>query len=311
MSNQTSLIPSIHTLEGSIDMGILDIEKLRQTCDAMKLAGYAQVYFGDLFFTVEPRDLKIVDRQILWTEEKVQIVARSDEQLQAIRQTILQSGLEIGGVHFLQSLPVLGDPPQKIASLHEKLLDMAQLVGIKRATTHAGWRLHGDKPYTPVTTDALYDQSLEIYRTLCDLATPRGIQIAIETACTAWPWLDEHPQRMIEFLDAVDRPNIGICLDSGHSHVVGLDVPTVVKTLDTRIIETHFHDNYGGNHGTFHQCDLHNPIGIGTIDWRAVIRAMHDVGYAGVITFEQPDFQINATNWRLCVKQVQKQMEIA
>jgi inosose dehydratase len=116
---------------------------------------------------------------------------------------------------------------------------------------------------------------------------------------------------MIEFLDAVDRPNIGICLDSGHSHVVGLDVPTVVKTLDTRIIETHFHDNYGGNHGTFHQCDLHNPIGIGTIDWRAVIRAMHDVGYAGVITFEQPDFQINATNWRLCVKQVQKQMEIA
>ncbi|MFG0251224.1 MAG: sugar phosphate isomerase/epimerase family protein, partial [Phycisphaeraceae bacterium JB051] len=306
MSKKIALAQSINTLEGSIDLGPLDVERLEKICIAMKQANYAQVYFGDLFFTIEASDVALDDREVLWVEKDVQIAARSDAQLQAIRDTVIESGLKVGGVHFLHSLPALGLPVESMAPLHEKLLDMAQKVGIQRATTHAGWRMPGDQPYTAVTTDELYEQSLQGYRTLCDLAAPRGIQIAIETACTAWPWLDEHPDRMLEFLKAVDRPNIGICLDSGHSHVVGLDVPQVVKTLGTHITETHFHDNYGGSHGTFHQCDLHNPIGIGTIDWRAVISAMNEVGYAGVITFEQPDFQINSTNCRLCTQQIKK-----
>lgn len=68
--------------------------------------------------------------------------------------------------------------------------------------------------------------------------------------------------------------------------------------------EVYFHDNFGRCTPEFHKCDVHNPIGAGSIDWREIILAMLDINYSGIITFEQSDFKTNAFNWREFMKPI-------
>jgi len=88
----------------------------------------------------------------------------------------------------------------------------------------------------------------------------------------------------------VGAPNLGICVDSGHCHLNGLDVAAVIRACGELLVETHFHDNHGRR-------DEHNPLGDGTIAWPALIRALVDVRYRGIITFEQRDHARNAERW--------------
>jgi sugar phosphate isomerase/epimerase len=77
-------------------------------------------------------------------------------------------------------------------------------------------------------------------------------------------------------------PQLGLHLDIGHAN---LQVPhnTTCEILDawgTRLRHVHLHDNKGGH------ADLHMPLGTGTVDVAAAIRALQDCGYDGTITLE-------------------------
>ncbi len=93
---------------------------------------------------------------------------------------------------------------------------------------------------------------------------------------------------------AVDEPNVGYCLDSGHAWMRGEDPADWIRFMGRRLFETHFHDNRSGSNSgePMHDADEHLPPGFGTIDWRRVIQALDEVGFPGPVTFESEGWKL-------------------
>lgn len=98
------------------------------------------------------------------------------------------------------------------------------------------------------------------------------------------------PEDLVALVETISEPNVGFCLDAGHAHLCGQDVPAWVRRMGSKLFETHFHDNRGRGK------DEHMPVGFGTIPWVDVIHALREVGFPGPVTFE-------ATGWP-CVEAV-------
>lgn len=87
------------------------------------------------------------------------------------------------------------------------------------------------------------------------------------------------PDELIELVETLDDPMAGICLDTGHAHVSGVDVAAVVKKFSKHLRATHIADNHR-NH------DEHFAPFNGTIDWPEVMRAFQESGYSHDFAFE-------------------------
>ena len=79
---------------------------------------------------------------------------------------------------------------------------------------------------------------------------------------------------------AIDEPNVGYCVDSGHAHMIGESIVDWLRLAGDRLYETHFHDNRGRG------VDEHWPVGFGTISWVDVIETLDKIGFPGPVTFE-------------------------
>lgn len=77
----------------------------------------------------------------------------------------------------------------------------------------------------------------------------------------------------------------GICLDTGHLHMTGGDIPSFIRKAGKRLIATHIADNDG-------RSDQHLLPGFGTIDWESVMRAF-DECYSGYLNYECMFFSRN------------------
>lgn len=73
--------------------------------------------------------------------------------------------------------------------------------------------------------------------------------------------------------------HIGICLDTGHAHLMGHDIPQMIHSLGDRLIATHIADNRGKE-------DEHLLPFFGTIDWENVMKAFTQTGYSGALAYE-------------------------
>ena len=305
-------------LVGTIGINSKDLEGFKRQCAEMKELGYCGIYFNNIFFTIENADFKCAEDDILFHEDKCLIVRRTDEELLKIKNILQEVDLPIPSSHFLNMLPEPGKPVEAIFETHRKILDMAQSMGIKRLTTHIGGiavpqaSLAKERP-TPAELldkgeiayaeyaervkqsygkDKIIPDSIIAYRNLCGEAEKRGITLTIETACSELYEINTKPEAIIRFIKEVGAVNLGICIDSGHCHLNGLDIPEIICSCGSYFLETHFHDNFGIK-------DEHNPVGIGTTNWIAVINALAESSYPGIITFEQGNYQANAQNWRL------------
>jgi sugar phosphate isomerase/epimerase len=317
------LTPNFSRLHGTLGLGALDEAAFAAHCAAMRDLGYAGVYFNDLFFRIVPPTPAPLPGQLLFTEDSGHLVYRDEADLAAIGRILADHGLTTVSAHFLQTLPPPGYAMEWIFPIHERLLDLAAAIGLERVTTHIGFMFgianraslgtaaerfqRGELPLAELCALArqtygparFRDDSVAIYRHLCREAARRGIVITIETACMEALDFNTTPQTLAAFIAEIGEPNLRACLDPGHCYINGVDIPAMIRGLGPLLAETHFHDNFG-------DADRHNPIGIGTLDWRAIILAMHETGYAGPITFEQGDYRLNAPNWRLMLREAER-----
>jgi len=101
--------------------------------------------------------------------------------------------------------------------------------------------------------------------------------------------LEPHPHRymtgaasMLRLIEHVQSPALGMNLDPSHLFPLGELPHAVVYQLRDRILHCHFSDNDG-------LTNVHWRPGKGKIDWEALMRALHEVGYDGVISIELED----------------------
>lgn len=85
-----------------------------------------------------------------------------------------------------------------------------------------------------------------------------------------------------QVIEAVARPNVGFCLDTGHAQICGVDIPAYIRSCGSRLFALHIADNLGTRD------DHMLPFGKGVVPWPAVLEALGDVGYDGLFNFEVP-----------------------
>ncbi len=137
-------------------------------------------------------------------------------------------------------------------------LDAAALIGVK---------------WTVVHTSANADDVYNYVKPLCMHANPNGVGLAVENTI----------REMDATIEAVDKLKkdgfiIGMCYDTGHANVAGLNQKEAIHQLGDRLKMLHVHDNFGKDH--------HQPPFCGTINWTDVMEGLAEIGYTGDFNFE-------------------------
>lgn len=86
-------------------------------------------------------------------------------------------------------------------------------------------------------------------------------------------------QLIDELNEKAGKEIFGLCLDTGHMHIVRKDARTYIPILGKRIKALHLNDNNCSS-------DDHLVPLSGNAEWGSICKALRDVGYSGDINFE-------------------------
>ncbi len=129
--------------------------------------------------------------------------------------------------------------------------------------------------------------NLEFYNKLVPYCKEYNIKVALENM---WghsqvdntrivPNVCSYGRDLADYFDELDPKYFTVCLDIGHSGLVGEAADNAIRALGPRLHALHVHD-------TDHVKDLHTLPYMGKIDWDAVTAALAEVDYDGDFTYE-------------------------
>ena len=167
-----------------------------------------------------------------------------------------------------------------------RAIEIAGVLGIRELIIHPVQFL----PYKQ-NVETLHGYNMEFYRALIPHAKAAGVRICLENM-----W-QRHPKRgnyithstcsraaeAAAWVDELNDPAIGYCLDLGHCGLVELDAADEIRKLGHRLTALHVHDNDFVS-------DQHILPYHGNADWKEILAALKEVGYPGPFTFEADSF---------------------
>lgn len=208
-------------------------------------------------------------------------------------------------------------PPESIFPYQEEILNKAKILGVKYITYHFGLckGIQEGEDFAFEKCLNRYKISLNDFRKLniyvlkeiCKMARKYELIVTIENLprgclCDLGTTISD----LLEIIKEVNEENLGICFDSGHSNISGVDIFEEIVKAGKYLQETHFHDNIGRISDKNEINDMHQPAGIGNINWIKVISGLYKIGYKKVINFEissdNLSAEINIKNWERFTK---------
>ena len=143
------------------------------------------------------------------------------------------------------------------------------------------------------------DHYVEMIRKCCRYAAKFGLRVSIEPHPDRWANTAPALRRLF---DHVGEKNLGCNFDPSHMFPSG-DMPEwAVYMLKGRLWHTHFSDNDA-------LTNVHWRPGQGKINWKAVMKALDDIGYTGTINFELEDVPGAATPTSAVSQCINNEME--
>jgi len=126
--------------------------------------------------------------------------------------------------------------------------------------------------------------SLELFRPVADLCAASGLDLVFEPHPDT---LSMQNQWCIDFIDGLERDNVGLLYDCCH---YGVGQPEAyidaIGLLGRRIRHLHLSD---GDRTTY---ALHLPLGDGELDLAAVVLALKAIGFSGTITNDMYNYPL-------------------
>ena len=183
---------------------------------------------------------------------------------------------EYGSINFELTS---GDPVSREKALGrmEEWLRYASMLEADVLVVHLGFpRPRLDETYDRVI-EGVVELNVEIARRLAEVGEEYGVKVAFENCVE--PWFGASPADLLLLLEEADVQGLGVCLDTGHLNVNGLDVAGSIRRLGDAIIATHLHDNDG-------RYDQHLPPLAGSIDWREVLKAFREIKFDKPLIYE-------------------------
>lgn len=202
-----------------------------------------------------------------------------EARLERIRRAAEDAGVQIVQMHGPMFNVCAEDAAAGIAAAHRSLRRAARL-GARWVVLHPGSAqgLTSDRERYEWTKQ----RNVEVFRDLLTTAEQVGVGIAIENmGGSEGPAFGTNVSELLWLVEALDSPYAGICWDTGHAHLAGLDQGLAIRAVGTYLVALHLSDNDGKK-------DQHWCPGRGSVDWHAVMGALRDVGYAGPLNLEVP-----------------------
>ena len=216
---------------------------------------------------------------------------RTDETgIADFKKDLDEFGLNLCSMH--SCFPILtstedGTSPDLFEAQLNELRTFA-LLGGHSAVYHATWIRDLDASEIGPAIDRIgwncfVEMTAKTVKMLAEEASRNNIYIVLENLTLES--FSDSAAKICEIVISVSEPNVGILLDSGHTHLAGLDVADEIRQAGNLLKDVHFHDNAGAKvNGEL--IDQHLPPGLGTINWQNVIGALNEIHYSGPIAFE-------------------------
>lgn len=157
----------------------------------------------------------------------------------------------------------------------ERAIRLTPVFGAQYLVLHPdmpfGWDAEPDPAFA-------WETNLTLFRALLPIAEEENVTLCIENM-PMMAHAISRTQRMYEFVQEINHPRLGMCLDTGHAHVFGDDIGAAVRLIAPVLKVLHVHDNLGDR-------DAHLPPHAGSIDWASFTAALQEIGFAGVLSIE-------------------------
>lgn len=157
-------------------------------------------------------------------------------------------------------------------------------LGVRWVVMHAG-TVNRDY-YSPVESKR---RNLAYFAPFVELARKSGCGIAIENMADFGGFRRRYtasPEELVDLVDTIHDPAVGICWDFGHGNLCRLDQAASLRLIGSRLKATHVADNHGSE-------DEHLAPFMGTVPWPELMRTLHEIGYTGDFTYEIHKFTWN------------------
>ena len=207
------------------------------------------------------------------------------KQLENIRNLCEKRDIKLVQMHSPLRLDVADpDPDNRKNDINTavKWIEYSHELGIPNLVIHPGGR-HGSQ--TEEEEEKVFDLNVDAFKYLAEFADKFNVYICIENMQERE---NKDPRRfgafiydINELIDTVSSDHIGICFDTSHANVTGLDMQRAIKECGNRLLATHISDNDGSG-------DQHYIPFNGNINWTDVISALKDIDYKGAFNLEIP-----------------------
>ena len=207
------------------------------------------------------------------------------------RASVEKAGLIVGQAHAQTNLSIptnlLYEPPPEIFHLNIKV---CEILSCKELVFHPA--AYPDVVETEALYEKVVDYNVRWFQELIGPAKESGVHVNIENVNDIRPQKLTAPftraSDMMELLEKIGEPSFGLCLDTGHAHIMSQDIPEMIRIFGKRLRTVHLHDNLGMISPA--HPDQHMFPGGGTIDFPAVFRALHECNFTGIINLEPGRF---------------------
>ncbi|MHC5269852.1 sugar phosphate isomerase/epimerase family protein [Enterococcus sp. LJL98] len=133
--------------------------------------------------------------------------------------------------------------------------------------------------------DVCYDRSLAAFKELAPYAEEKGIFIGIENV---WNKFLLSPLETRDFIDKIASSHVGMYFDAGNVLQFGFPEQWV-RILGARIKKIHVKDF----NTTIGNITGFTSLLNGSLNWKALVAALHEIGYTGPLTCELSAYQEN------------------
>ncbi|MBV2366053.1 sugar phosphate isomerase/epimerase [Streptomonospora sp. NEAU-YY374] len=166
--------------------------------------------------------------------------------------------------------PVTGDPGPDLAEL-AVLADRCAALGTDRVRVMS-------YPNDGLPEHEWRRRVLDRTRRLCDLAERRGLRLLVEN-CAGWA--ADSAERMLDLLDSVASPALGLLFDTGNGIAHGYSAADLLGDIAARVAHVHVKDARSTPQGT-----VYTVPGQGEARVADCLRMLLAAGYQGVWSIE-------------------------
>ncbi|MGY1857211.1 sugar phosphate isomerase/epimerase family protein [Modestobacter sp. SYSU DS0290] len=192
-------------------------------------------------------------------------------------QLLQEHGLQVSASLGLSAdTDVSSEDPETVARGRERLAAALGVLRDSGGTTLCGVLYSKLGKYDAPATERGRANSQETIAWLADKAAASGITLALEFCNRYETNIVNTTQETLDFIAAVDRPNVMAHLDTYHMNIEEHSFAAAVRAAAA-----------AGRLGYVHIGESHRgALGTGSIPWPEFFGALDEVGYEGIVTFE-------------------------